>query len=255
MFKRPTSNLLNQRTPRRKIILAVVYGGLCLALATAGLAWWYFQPTEFVTSGRMRRLHGWIYDAALFPEWGVEMGEICGDGVMLMPSTGLIGVEYGDSFRPGHRHSGFDIFSPTGQENVTPIIAAYDGYLTREANWFSTVIIQHPDFTDAHPDFAKGETLWTYYTHMASADGTTSFVSEDFPAGTYNQFVEAGTVLGYQGRWSGDPDSPTGLHLHFSIVKSTPDGGYMDETDYGNTLDPLTFLGVTKNAEGVLICQ
>ncbi len=254
MFKNSTSISLGQRSLRRRLIFGAIYGGIFFVVVLGGIAWWYYKPTEFVTSGRVRRLQGWIYDASLFPEWGVEIGERCGDAPMLFPTTGFIGVEYGDSFRPGHNHSGFDIFSPAGEENVTPIIAAYDGYLTREADWFSTVIIQHPDFAEAHPDLAQGETLWTYYTHMGSTDGTQSFVSEEFPAGTYGQFVEAGTLLGYQGRWSGNPTVPTGLHLHFSIVKSKADGGFEDETDYANTFDPVAFLGVERNNEGVLIC-
>lgn len=232
----------------------LLFAAVVLLIAVGAVAWWVFRPAEFVTSGRVRRLQGWIYDASLFPDWGIEMGQRCGDAPMLFPTTGFIGVEYGDSFRPGHNHSGFDIFSPAGEENITPIIAAYDGYLTREADWFSTVIIQHPEFTQEYPELAQGETLWTYYTHMGSTDGTMSFVSDEFPAGTYNKFVEAGTLLGFQGRWSGTPDSPTGLHLHFSIVKSTADGGFDDETDYRNTYDPVAFLGVERNSEGVLIC-
>ena len=99
-----------------------------------------------------------------------------------------------------------------------------------------------------------GEQIWTYYTHMASADGSQSFIDPAFPAGTRELFVPAGTLLGYQGNWSGNAANPTGIHLHFSIVKSTPGGSYADETDIANTYDPGPFLGVVRNAAGVLVC-
>ena len=38
------------------------------------------------------------------------------------------------------------------------------------------------------------------------------------------------------------------------MVKSTPGGGYADETDIENTYDPGPFLGVERNAAGVLVC-
>lgn len=66
--------------------------------------------------------------------------------------------------------------------------------------------------------------------------------------------MEAGTPLGYQGNWSGQPNAPTGIHLHFSVVKSTLSGGYRDETDIGNTYDPAPFLGVAASDEGALVC-
>ena len=170
---------------------------------------------------------------------------------MLMPTNGYIGFGRGDSFRPGHQHSGYDIFTPDGAVNTTPVIAAFDGYLTRETDWRSSVIIRHPDFQPV----VGGEQIWTYYTHMASADGQQSFIASQFPPGTRDLFVPAGTLLGYQGNWSGTAGNPTGIHLHFSIVKSTPSGGYANETDIENTYDPAPFLGVTRNAAGVLTCE
>ena len=40
---------------------------------------------------------------------------------------------------------------------------------------------------------------------MASADGQTEFIDPAFPRGTREKFVEAGTLLGYQGTWWGAP--------------------------------------------------
>lgn len=207
-------------------------------------------------SGQIWRLRAWFADPAAHPDWAITGSERCPAGVMLLPTDGYVGFGRGDSFRPGHTHSGFDLFSPDGESNVTPIYAAYDGYLIREADWLSTVIIRHPDFPGLSPPDGPtpGDQIWTYYTHMASADGGTSFVSEQFPAGTYNVLVEAGALIGYQGTWSGSPARPTGLHLHFSVVKSTLSGGYANETEAINTYDPGPFLGLVQGSDGVWRC-
>jgi murein DD-endopeptidase MepM/ murein hydrolase activator NlpD len=60
--------------------------------------------------------------------------------------------------------------------------------------------------------------------------------------------VEAGTFLGYMGNYSGTPGSPTGVHLHLSIVKDDGNGNYMNETEIKNTLDPSPYLGLSLNA-------
>ena len=121
---------------------------------------------------RLLRLRAWF--AGRNPEWTVLAGVRCPpDAPMVMPTAGYIGFGWDDSFRPGHRHSGYDIFTPDRAVNVTPVIAAYDGYLTREPDWSSAVIIRHPDFPAVVPD----EQIWTYYTHMASADGSQSFIA------------------------------------------------------------------------------
>lgn len=213
-------------------------------------ALWYFTPRVAARAVRIDRIISWFTNPGDHPEWLVNGGTQCPGAPMLLPTTGFIGVDYGDSFRPGHLHSGYDIFSPDGADNVTPIYAAYDGYLTRESTWRSAVILRHPDF----PVIVPGEQIWTYYTHMASADGTQSYISPDFPPGTTEVFVPAGTLLGYQGTWSGNPANPTGLHLHFSIVKSNPDGSYTNETEIANTYDPAPFLGVARNDLGILTC-
>jgi len=214
------------------------------------LLWYVASPRTFATSGGLSHLREWFADPSQYEAWQVRAGERCPAAPMLLPTTGYIGVDYGDSFRPGHQHSGYDIFSPDGQENFTSVVAAYDGYLTREAHWLSAVIIRHPDF----PEVVPGEQIWTYYTHMASSDGATSYISADFPPGTKEQFIEAGTVLGYQGTWSGDPNRPTGLHLHFSVVKTARGGGFANETKIENTYDPRPFLGLIKRPDGVLVC-
>lgn len=224
--------------------LLIVCGALILGISI-------LRPRLATTTDQLLRLRSWFANPAAHQEWLIQPTQRCSpDAAMVMPTAGYIGFGWDDSFRPGHRHSGYDIFSPDGAVNVTPVVAAYDGYLTREPGWKSAVIIRHPDF----PAVVPGEQIWTFYTHMASADGAESFISPQFPPGTREVFVPAGTLLGYQGNWSGSAGKPTGIHLHFSIVKSTPGGGYANETDIENTYDPAPFLGVTRNNAGLLLC-
>ena len=235
---------------RRYWILAFF---LFLLLLGAGLLFRYWRPAA---TTQLLRLRAWFADPAAHADWAVHGGERCRDALMLIPTDGYIGFGWDDSFRPGHRHSGLDIFSPHGAVNVTPVVAAYDGYLTRETDWKSTVILRHPDFP-AVPTLgiAAGEQIWSYYTHMASRDGRQSFVAATFPPGTREIFVKAGTLLGYQGNWSGSRWQFTGLHLHFSVVKSNQVGSYMNETVIENTYDPIAFLGLTKTSAGVWVCK
>ncbi|GAP62470.1 hypothetical protein ARMA_0893 [Ardenticatena maritima] len=197
----------------------------------------------------VRLLWQWQRATSDLNQFAVHAGMRCGDAPMRIPTDGLIVFGWGDSFRPGHRHTGFDIFGPGDEEGVVPVVAAYDGYLTRESTWRSAVIIRHENVPGA-----PTPVIWTYYAHMASSDGETSFIAPAFPPGTHERFVEAGTLLGYQGRWSGNPRQPTGLHLHFSVVKSTPNGGYANETILENTYDPAPFLGVEKQND-LWVCQ
>jgi peptidoglycan LD-endopeptidase LytH len=166
----------------------------------------------------------------------------CDDAPFVLPTTGLIGFLWDDSFRPGHRHQGIDIFSGT-EVGVTPVYAAYEGYLTRLAEWKSSVIIRIPS-DPLQPD----RQIWIYYTHMADESGE-SLILDDFPAGTTEVFIKAGTLLGYQGNYSGTPDNPTGVHLHFSIVNDDGQGKFLNELEIGNTLDPSPYFGMALNGK------
>jgi len=147
----------------------------------------YFSPTS-----RTGMLLSWLRNPEAHPEWAVSAGERCQDAPFILPTDGLIGYLWDDSFRLGHRHQGIDIFGGTNP-GETPVFAVYDGYLTRLADWKSTVIIRIPE----DPLHTQG-VIWTYYTHMADAGGR-SFIISDFPPGSYEIFVQAGTLLGYQG--------------------------------------------------------
>lgn len=225
---------------------------LILLVMMAGLLFWYWRPAA---TPQLLRLRAWFADPAAHADWMIRRGTRCEAALMLLPTDGYVGFGWDDSFRPGHRHSGLDIFSPDGAVNVTPVVAAYDGYLTREADWKSTVIIRHPSFPAVPAaGLTAGEQIWSYYTHMASRDGSQSFVAAAFPPNTHEIFVKAGTVLGYQGNWSGSRWQFTGLHLHFSVVKSNPDGSYMNETVIENTYNPVFFLGLTKTVDEIWRC-
>ncbi len=176
-----------------------------------------------------------------YPDWVIPALSQCNNAPFRFPTSGFVGYFWDDSFRPGHRHQGVDIFAGT-DVGVTPVYAAYEGYLTREDGWVSTVIIRIPA-DPLHP----GQQIWTYYTHMADAVGN-SFVSAEFPAGTHEVFVKAGTLLGYQGNYSGDPVNPTGVHLHFSVVRDDGNGKYTNELEIANTYDPSAYLGLPLNA-------
>ena len=222
---------------RRLAILLVLFALIvCLAaLLTLPVVGWVR------TLPRSRRVLAFIRHPEEHPDWMVEALTRCGDAPFLFPTTGYIGYLWGDVFHFPHRHQGIDVFGGTAP-GETPVYAAYDGFLTREAGWKSAVIIRHDD--PLHP----GRTIWTYYTHMADPRGR-SFVA--FPPGTHDVFVKAGTLLGYQGNYSGNPLRPTGVHLHFSIVLDDGSGHYRNELKIENTLDPSPYLGILVNAQRV----
>jgi murein DD-endopeptidase MepM/ murein hydrolase activator NlpD len=196
---------------------------------------------------RMARLRQFWSDPEAHTEWMIRAGNQCGEAPFLMPTDGFVGFLWGSSFRPGHQHQGIDVFGPSGPEGLgeTPVVAAYAGYLSRLPDWRSSVIIRIPQ-DPLQPD----RQIWMYYTHLADAEGN-SFILEAFPAGTEEVFVNAGTLLGYQGNYSADPDNPTGLHLHFSIVKDNGEGSFKNELEIRNTLDPIPYLGIDVNADSV----
>jgi peptidoglycan LD-endopeptidase LytH len=195
-----------------------------------------FRPARYV------RVVEWIRNAVSHPDWAVTAKDRCSDAPFIFPTDGYIGFIWDDSFRPGHRHAGLDIFG--GKEpGITPIYAAYDGYLTRKADWKSSVIIRIPS-----DPLNPGTQIWTYYTHMADPEGN-AFIDDAFPPGSEEIFVPAGTLLGYQGNYSGNPDNPTGIHLHFSIVKDDGAGGFLNELEIKNTLDPSEYFNLPLNAK------
>jgi hypothetical protein len=201
--------------------------------------------------GRMDRLRQWMNNPSAHMDWTIQAGEQCREAPFRLPTSGYVGFVWGDSFRPGHQHQGIDVFGGD-VSGMTPVIAAYPGYLTRLPDWKSTVIIRIPS-----DPLNPGRPIWTYYTHMADKNGS-SYISPEFPPGTSEVFVEDGTFLGYQGDFSGDPNNPVGVHLHFSIVKDDGQGSFRNELEIGNTLDLSPYLGLSLNAsqnqDGIIAC-
>ena len=218
-------------------------GAGLLALATgvglyAAWAWRYRASLQ-----RTRRLLVYLRAPHDHAEWQVPARSRCDGAPFIMPTQGYIGYLWGDSFRPGHRHTGLDVFGGT-RPGQTPVYAAYDGLLYRRADWRASLIIRHDD--PLHP----GRVVWTYYTHLADPQGR-SLVVETFPPGSEAVPVRAGDLLGYQGNFSGTPGRPVGVHLHVSIVRSGPDGGFLDERRLSHTLDPSPYFGFPLRADAV----
>lgn len=231
--------------PRRTLAFSIILVALVTAAATA---FFLYRPN----SARLLAFRTWIRNPESHPEWRLAAGSQCGSAPFHFPTDGFVGFLWGDSFRPGHTHQGIDIFAGTGI-GETPVLSAYPGYLTRLTDWKSTVIVRVP-----HDPLRPERQIWLYYTHMADAQGN-SFISPDFPPGTYEALVDAGTFLGYQGDYSGQPGSPVGVHLHFSIVEDDGKGSFKNELDIANTLDPSPYLGLPlngyENRERVPLCE
>ncbi len=166
----------------------------------------------------------------------------CGDAPFVLPTHGFIGYLYKDSFTPLKLHTGLDIFGGTAV-GETPIYAPYDGFLTRESDWKSSLILRVPE-----DPLNPGEQIWVYMTHLADVQGN-SLIEATFPPGTHEVAVKQGDLLGYQGNYSGYPGSPTGIHLHISIVKDDGKGKYLNELQIENTLDPSPYFGMQLNAD------
>lgn len=172
-----------------------------------------------------------------------EQREACPGAPFVLPADGFIGLLYGDPRGPYSQvspHQGIDIFSDE-EPGLTPVYAAYDGYVTREESWRSSLIMRVPD-----DPLQPGRTLWLYYTHMADRDGN-DFIEAAFPPGTRELFVEQGTRLGYTGDYNGTSARTIWTHLHFSIVLDDGNGQYLNELDFANTIDPSAYLGMPLN--------
>lgn len=226
--------------------------GSIFAVALLTAVGYFIYSNYRPNAARLAKFRQWIREPASQPDWKVAAGSQCGSAPFRFPTDGFVGFLWGDGMGGGHVHQGIDIFAGT-DVNVTPVIAAYPGYLTRLPDWKSAVIVRVPE-DPLHP----GQQIWLYYTHMADELGN-SFISSEFPAGTSEQFIEAGTQLGYQGNYSGNPNNPVGVHLHFSIVEDDGAGKFKNELDIDNTLDPSPYLGLPlngyENRDQVPLCQ
>jgi hypothetical protein len=144
-------------------------------------------------------------------------------------------------------------FMAEGYENTAPVYAVADGLLTRREAWNDAVAIQHHD--PLHP----GKTIWTFYGGMADAQNQRSFIAEAFPPGAEEVPVQAGDLLGYQGRWW---EGGIWVHAHFAITPARADGSFpaalvnrATETDEPlpydlkkrGLIDPSPYLGAIRS--------
>ena len=207
----------------------------------------YSPNAERITKFRL-----WMRNPASNPDWRLAAGSQCGPVPFIFPTDGFAGFLWGDSFGPTRTHQGIDIFAGT-VAGITRVISAYPGYLTRLPEWKSAVIVRVPS-----DPLNPGRQIWLYYTHMADRNGN-SFISDEFPSGTSEKQIDAGTFLGYQGDYSGDPNNPVGVHLHFSIVEDDGTGQFKNELEIENTLDPSPYLGLPlngyENRDRVPMCE
>ncbi len=110
-----------------------------------------------------------------------------------------------------------------GYENEVPVYAVADGLLTRRPDWNGALAILHDD------PVQPGEKVWSFYGDMAAGEDGESFIVPDFPPGSEGVPVKAGQLLGYQGMWSGSPESPIWTHLQFAVVPALADGSFPAE--------------------------
>jgi murein DD-endopeptidase MepM/ murein hydrolase activator NlpD len=202
-----------------------------------------FYQLRTGSSFRTRQVISWIRNPNSHPEWMMNAKTRCTESTpFLFPTDGFIGYLWNDSFRPGHHHQGVDIFTDS-KSGETPVYAVYDGYLTRLSDWKSSLILRIPeDPLDPHRQ------IWIYYTHLADAQGN-SYILDNFPPGSSEVFVKEGTLLGYQGNYSGNPGNPTGIHLHLSIVMDDEQGSFLNELKIQNTLDPSLYFDLPLNGK------
>src|SRR5688572_389919 len=230
---------------KRFLILSII---LVMGIAAAATAYYTYRPNI----ARLDKFRQWRRDPTSHADWSLVAGTRCESAPFLFPTDGFAGFLWGDSFGLHHTHQGIDVFAGT-DVGITRVIAAYPGYLTRSPDWKSAVIVRVPE-----DPLQPGRQIWLYYTHMADEQGN-SFISSEFPAGTFEKFIEAATFLGYQGNYSGDPNNPVGVHLHFSIVEDDGNGKFKNELDIKNTLDPSPYLGLPlngyENRDRVPLCE
>lgn len=228
-----------------KVIVLLLAVGL-----VAGLAWYGYHEVRPV-GARGLTVGAFLRDPGAYSGVTMRAGTRCGAAPFVFPTDGLIGFLWDDSFRPGHRHAGIDIFAGSAP-GVTPVYAAYAGYLTRQADWKSSLIVRVPS-----DPLLPGRQIWVYYTHLAGPNGE-SYIAAEFPPGTRERYIQAGTLLGYQGNYSGTPGAPVGVHLHISVVKDDGFGHFKNELDIENTYDPSPYFGLELNAnrkpEGIPHC-
>ena len=241
------------RQPQYRLLKTAVF--ILILLVTAYLFYKTASTIYYLVDPRSRPITQWATgDEAARANLITVQREACGDAPFILPADGFIGLLYADPRGPYSLlkpHQGIDIFSE-GDGGKTAVYAAYDGYVTRESDWVSTLILRVPQ-----DPLAPDEQIWLYHTHMADRDGN-DFIEPAFPRGTSEFFVEQGTLLGYTGNYNGSSPRDVWVHLHFSIVMDDGNGRYLNELDFSNTKDPSPYFQMNMNyrdSSGSVRCQ
>lgn len=122
---------------KKRLILLFVL----VCLATAVFAY------TLLRDPRNQTFRQWASDPQAREDLIIVQRDACPGAPFILPADGWIGLLYGDPRGPysgSNPHQGIDIFSDS-DAGVTPVYAAYDGYVTREPNWRSTLIMRVPD--------------------------------------------------------------------------------------------------------------
>jgi hypothetical protein len=151
-----------------------------------------------------------------------------------LPSDSTLGLQW--------RDGGLD-FLGQGKKGKVPVYAVADGLLTRVGDWTDAVAILHTDPLD------PTQKVWSYYSDMADANGTDSYVADEFPPGASAIPVKMGALLGYQGTWSGKPFWPAWTHLHFALLRPQAGDEFPKEIALKDMLDPAPYLSITMGPQ------
>lgn len=122
-----------------------------------------------------------------------------------------------------YKHDGVDILQVNQQENVEPVYAAHDGYLT----WVKTGALRL-DINIASNYDVPVHHVYLYYAHMADNSGENSYILPKYIGATH-MWVNKGDLLGKQGR-KGTADEL--VHLHISVSTTASESGNIDPTKY-----------------------
>jgi hypothetical protein len=155
--------------------------------------------------------------------------DACPRAAWRLPSDGSLGIHL--------VNDGIEFFG-NAKEASAPVSAMADGMLTRPPEWVDAVVILHDD------PLRPGEKVWAFYGGMAAANGIDSFVAQDFPAGITDIPVKSGQLLGYQGRWSGNPPWPQWVHMFLAVVDARGQSAPPRNITSADLLDPAPYLGL-----------
>lgn len=110
-------------------------------------------------------------------------------------------VNYGEKYRAGEYHTGYDLNLSGYQDSGAPVYAAADGILRFagriDAAWLSAVVIEHA--------LEDGRLFWTRYAHI-----------NPLPALVVGSRIPRGTQIGNIADYG--IEGPVGDHLHFDAA-------------------------------------